>query len=83
MDLWARDLDMLFGAKKCDPSSAYDWACTALKGLALQSLVSYDGSKEWKGLKLFFLARFKALCFNVDVRKSLHELKMYRNDYLH
>ena len=40
VDLWARDLDMLFAANKRDPSSAYDWACTALKGLALQSLVT-------------------------------------------
>ena len=26
VDLCARDLDMLFAAKKCDPSSAYHWA---------------------------------------------------------
>ena len=45
VDPWARDLDMLFAAKNCDPSSAYDWACTALKGLALQSLVTYHGGK--------------------------------------
>ena len=46
VDLWARDLDMLLAVKKCCPSSAYDWACTALKGLALQSLVTYHGGKE-------------------------------------
>ena len=80
VDLWARDLDMLFAAKKCDPSSAYDWACTALKGLALQSLVTYDGGKEWEELKFFLLTRFKPLSFNVEVRQSLHELKMHRND---
>ena len=77
---------MLFAAKKCDPLSAYDWACTALKGLALQSLVTYHGGKEWEELKLFLLTRFKPLSFNVEVRQSLHELKMHQNDlekYLH
>jgi hypothetical protein len=86
VDLWTRDLDMLFIAKKCDPESAYDWACTALKGLALQSLVSYHGGREWEELKLFLLTRFKPLSFNVEVRQSLHELKMHHNDlekYLH
>ena len=48
VDLWARDLDMLFAAKKCDPLSAYDWVCRALKGLTLHSLVTYHGGKEWE-----------------------------------
>ena len=36
--------------------------------------------------KKFLVTRFKPLSFNVEVRQSLHELKMHRNDlekYLH
>ena len=73
--LWGRDLDMLFAAKKCDPSSAYDWACTALKGVALQSLVTYQGGKEWEELKLFLLTRFKPLSFNVDCTITGNDVK--------
>ena len=80
VDLWARDMDMLFVAKNCDTVNAHNWACTALKGLALQSLANYRGNKKWNELRDYLLARFKPLAFPVEVRQALYDLKMHKND---
>ena len=72
-------MDMLFVVKKCDTVNAHNWASTALKRLALQSLVN-RGYNKWIELREYLLARFNPLAFPVEIRQALYDLKMHKND---
>ena len=79
VDLWARNLDMRFAAKKCDPPSAYDWACHGTEGFGAAEFGYLPWRKRMGGVEVVPPDRFKPLSFNVEVRQSLHELKMHQN----